>query len=81
MVLLTAEHDIQGEELDPDQTASTLPNPTHLHALIPNPTHLHPLNLDPTPQNSVIIYSPLCCSKPVLVFSAKHKRRYFVEGW
>jgi len=54
-MVLTAEHEIQGEELDPDPTPPTLhiPNPTHLHPLIsnltPNPTHLNPLDLDPTP--------------------------------
>ncbi|CAM4733822.1 unnamed protein product [Leuciscus chuanchicus] len=50
-VVLTAEHEFQGEELDPDPTPPTLhiPKPTHLHPLIPKPTHLHPLYLDPTP--------------------------------
>jgi len=40
-MVLTAEHEIQGEELDPDSTPPTL------H--IPKPTHLRPLDLDPTP--------------------------------
>jgi len=40
-MVLTAEHEIQGEELDPD------PTPPILH--IPKPTHLHPLDLDLTP--------------------------------
>jgi len=54
-MVLTAEHEIQGEELDPDPTPPTLhkPKPTHLSPLIPNPTlnptHFHPLDLDPTP--------------------------------
>jgi len=54
-MVLTAEHEIQGEELDPDPTPPTLhiAKSTHLHPLIPNPTpkptHLHPLDLDPTP--------------------------------
>jgi len=39
-MVLTAEHEIQGEELDPDPTPPTLyiPNPTHLRPLFPNPT-------------------------------------------
>jgi len=39
-MVLTTEHEIQGEELDPDPTPPTLhiPKPTHLHPLIPNPT-------------------------------------------
>ena len=50
-MVLTAEHEIQEEELDPDPTPPTLhiPKPTHLHPLIPKPTNLHPLYLDPTP--------------------------------
>jgi len=53
-MVLTAEHEIQGEELDPDTNPPTLhvPKPTHLRPLIPNPTpnptHFHPLDLDPT---------------------------------
>ncbi len=43
-MVLTAEHKIQGAELDLDPTAPTLhrPKPTRLHPLIPNPTHPHP---------------------------------------
>jgi len=64
-MVLTAEYEIQGEELDPDPTPPTLHipkpkhlrplipnttlNPTHLRPLIPNPTLLHPLDLDPAP--------------------------------
>jgi len=54
-MVLTAEHEIHGEELDPDPIPPTLhtPKPTQLCPLIPkpnpNPTHLHSLDLDPTP--------------------------------
>jgi len=54
-MVLTAEHEIHGEESDPDPTPPTLhtPKPNQLHPLIPkpnpNPTHLHPLDRDPTP--------------------------------
>ncbi len=47
-MVLTAEHKIQGAELDLDPTPPTLhrPKPTRLHPLIPKPTpkptHLHP---------------------------------------
>jgi len=60
----TAEHEIQGEELDPDPTPPTIhiPKPTHLYLLIsnpiPNPTHLHPLDLDPTPPLDLV-----CCNE------------------
>jgi len=57
-MVLPAEHEIQGEELDPDPPPPTLhiTKPTHLRRLIPNPTpnstHLHQLipnpNLNPT---------------------------------
>jgi len=42
-MVLTAEHEILGEESDPDPTPPTLhiPTPTQLHPLMPNP----PLNL------------------------------------
>jgi len=46
-MVLTAEHEIQRDESDPDPIPPTLhiPKPTHLHPLIPNPTpnptHLH----------------------------------------
>jgi len=59
-MVLTAEHEIMGEELDPDPITPTLhiPKPTHLHPLIPNPspkpTHLHPLDLDPTPGSRIL---------------------------
>jgi len=48
-MVLTAEHEIHGEESDPDPTPPTLkiPKPTQLHPLIPKPspkpTQLHPL--------------------------------------
>ncbi|CAM4398874.1 unnamed protein product [Leuciscus chuanchicus] len=54
-MVLTAKHEIQGEELDPDPTPPTLriPKPTHLHPLIPKPTpkptNLHPLIPMPKP--------------------------------
>jgi len=54
-LVLTAEHEFQGEEMDPDPTAPTLhiPKPTHLHPLVPNPTtnptHVHLLIPNPTP--------------------------------
>ncbi|KAG1939837.1 calpain-1 catalytic subunit [Pimephales promelas] len=54
-MVLTAEHEIHGEESDPDPTPPTLhtPKPNQLRPLIPkptpNPTHLHPLDRDPTP--------------------------------
>jgi len=47
-MILTAEHKIQGEELDLDLTPPTfhIPKPIHLCLLIPNPTpnptHSHP---------------------------------------
>ncbi len=43
-MVLTAEHKIQGAELDLDPTPPTLhrPKPTRLHPLIPKPTHPHP---------------------------------------
>ncbi len=43
-MVLTAEHKIQGAELDLDPTPPTLPRPkpTRLHPLIPKPTHPHP---------------------------------------
>jgi len=65
-MVLTAEHEIQGEELDPDPTPPTLdiPKPTHLQPLItnptPNPTKLHPLDLDPTPPPSITC-TPMKC--------------------
>jgi len=45
VMVLTAEHEIHGEELDPDPTPPTLytPKPTQFCPLI------HPLDLDPTP--------------------------------
>ncbi|CAM4496913.1 unnamed protein product [Leuciscus chuanchicus] len=55
-MVLTAEHEIHGEESDLDPTPPTLhiPKPTHLHPLIPKPTpkptHLHPLIPKPTPK-------------------------------
>jgi len=55
-MVLTAEHEYQGEELDPDPTPPILhiPKPTHLCPLIPNPTpkpiHLRPL-IPNTPTN------------------------------
>jgi len=54
-MVLTAEHEIHGEESDPDPTPPTLHTPKHtqLQPLIPKPiptpTHRHPLDLDPTP--------------------------------
>jgi len=54
-MVLTAEHEIDGEKLDPDSTPPTLhmPKPTQLHPLIPKPipklTQLHPSDLDLTP--------------------------------
>jgi len=53
-MVLTAEHEMQGEELDSDLTPPTLyiPKPSNLHPLIsnstPNPTHLCPLISNPT---------------------------------
>jgi len=39
-MVLTAEHEIHGEESDPDPTPPNLhtPKPTQLHPLIPKPT-------------------------------------------
>jgi len=54
-MVITTEHEIHGEESDPDPTPPTLriPKPTQLHPLIPNPTtkptQLHPSVLDQTP--------------------------------
>jgi len=47
-MVFTAEHEIHGEELDPDPTPPTLhiPKPTQLHPLIPKPTSV-PTQLDP----------------------------------
>jgi len=66
-MVLTAEQEIQGEELDHDPTPPTLhiPKPTHLHPLIPNPTpipiHLHPLDLDQTPPLLLDYFANLTC--------------------
>jgi len=58
-IFLTAEHEIHGEESDPDLTpyihlnlANSAPwslNPPLIPKPNPNPTHLHPLDRDPTP--------------------------------
>jgi len=52
-MVLTAEHEIHGEELDLDPTLH-IPKPTQLHPLIPKPTpkptQLHPLVPKPTPK-------------------------------
>jgi len=63
-MVLTAEHEIHGEESDDSDDSSRIqiqllppyiatPKPNQLRPLIPkpnpNPTHLHPLDRDPTP--------------------------------
>ncbi len=77
-MVLTAEHKIQGAELDLDPTPPTLHRPKHtrLHPLIPKPTHptpkpthLHPLDVDPTPPPG-----SLFCSEGLL------ERALSVEG-
>jgi len=49
-MVLTAEHEIHREELDPDPTPPTLhtPKPTQLRPLIPKPNP-NPTHLDSTP--------------------------------
>jgi len=64
-MVLTAEHEIHGEESDPDPTPPTLhtPKPTQLHPLIPKPNstpqiwiRLRPLDL--VYCNEVLLQNP-----------------------
>ncbi len=83
-MVLTAEHKIQGAELDLDPTPPTLhrPKPTRLHPdpyhpplnlpiSTPKPTNLHPLDVDPTPPPG-----SLFCSEGLLNLTASW---YFIK--
>jgi len=64
-MVLTAKHEIQGEELDPDPTPPTLqiPKPTHLRPLIPNPTP----NPQTTHTKSLIIQLVIIITNSIII--------------
>ncbi len=72
-MVLTAEHKIQGAELDLGPTPPTLhrPKPTRLHPLIPKPTHPHPETY-PSPPLNLPISTPWMWiqPRPLDLFSA-----------